>query len=47
MVQGHPTARPLKTKSIDYEKMGMVGGNDIATGQFARSSSSAPSIGLM
>ncbi|XXG68770.1 hypothetical protein AAC387_Pa06g1780 [Persea americana] len=46
-LEGHPTTRPLKTKSIDYEKMGLVCGNDMATGQFARSLSSAPSIDLM
>ncbi|KAJ8625864.1 hypothetical protein MRB53_019171 [Persea americana] len=37
-LEGYPTSRLLKTKSIDYEKMGLVCGNDMATGQFARSS---------
>ena len=33
--QGHPDAMPWRSKIIVYDKLAMIFGSDVATGQFA------------
>ncbi|XXG77133.1 hypothetical protein AAC387_Pa08g1346 [Persea americana] len=40
-LKGHPKANTWKSRTIDYDKLSMVFGRDIVTGQFARSSVNA------
>lgn len=43
LIQGHPNAQPYKNKMIDYDKLTLVFGKDVATGQQARYATTAPS----
>lgn len=40
-MQGHPDAQSWRSKTIDYDKLLLVFGCDVANGQFARSSQNA------
>ncbi|XXG76630.1 hypothetical protein AAC387_Pa08g0937 [Persea americana] len=40
-LKGHPEANTWISRTIDYDKLSIVFGRDIATGQFARSSVNA------
>ncbi|KAJ8620248.1 hypothetical protein MRB53_028777 [Persea americana] len=42
-LKAHPKALPYKSSTIDYDKLTICFGKDVATGQYARSATTAPS----
>lgn len=40
--QGHPDAKLWRRKINDYDKLAMILGSDVATGQFAKPATVAP-----
>ena len=41
--QGHPDAKPWKSKIIDYDKLTLIFGSDVDTGQYAKLATVSPS----
>ncbi|XXG83020.1 hypothetical protein AAC387_Pa10g0880 [Persea americana] len=42
-LERHPNAKPWKSKIIDYDKLTLIFGSNVATGQYARPATVAPS----